>query len=344
MIRLIEKNDIKELAIIYKDLYDNVDIGENWSIESATNLLNYWYSKQKDLFFVAEEDGIPVGAIVSGVKNWYDGIRLIDTEIFVNKAYQGKGIARNLLLQHLIEAKLKYNAKTIEFHTYGDETEFPQNWYNRIGFQKDNELIIMNGEVEKIINNLDFDINKLQLLSKGYSKSLEQYIKSFTYNELAELYSNLSTGDNAYIFDMLPEYSYLENQNEIEYLKSRNTAIRNGANVNLFIVGNKDKFITMNNNTLFRQTLTQNPNIFILYEEDLKENIPYHFFQLGKGLYYGERKNGDVEVFRDLWTSNDIGIFYKNIEINKTVKTTIDIINQKLNNKELINHYSDFVN
>ena len=78
--------------------------------------------------------------------------------------------------------------------------------------------------------------------------------------------------------------------------------------------------------------------------EELKEKIPYHFFQLGKGLYYGERKNGDVEVFRDLWTSNDIGIFYKNIEINKTVKTTIDIINEKLNNNELINHYSDFVN
>jgi len=98
MIRLIEKSDIKALAKIYKDLYDNVDIGENWTIESATNLLNYWYSKQKDLFFVAEEDGIPVGGIVSGVKNWFDGIRLIDTEIFVCKSYQGKGIARNLLL------------------------------------------------------------------------------------------------------------------------------------------------------------------------------------------------------------------------------------------------------
>ena len=219
-----------------------------------------------------------------------------------------------------------------------------QNWYNRIGFQKDQELIIMNGEVEKIINNLDFDINKLQSLSREYGKSLKKYVKPFTYNELTKLYSNLKPGDNAYIFDMLPEYSYLDNQDEIEYLKSRNTAIKNGANVNLYIVGNKDKFISMNNNSLFSQTLAQNPNTIILYEEELKEKIPYHFFQLGNGLYYGERKNGDVEVFRDLWTFSDIGIFYKNVETNKMVKSTIEIINEKLNNNELINHYSDFIN
>jgi len=344
MIRLIEKSDIKALAKIYKDLYDNVDIGENWTIESATNLLNYWYSKQKDLFFVAEEDGIPVGGIVSGVKNWFDGIRLIDTEIFVCKSYQGKGIARNLLLWHLIQAKIKYNAKTIEFHTYGDETEFPQSWYNRIGFKKDQELIIMNGDVEEVINNLDFNKNKLQLLLKEYSQTKEQYINSFTYEELTKLYLNLNIGDNAYIFDMLPEYSYLNNQNEIRYLESRDKAISNGANIKLYIIGNKDKFNLLNKNKLFKNTIRKNTNIIILYEEELKEKIPYHFFQLGKGLYYGERKNGDIEVFRDLWTSNDIGIFYKNIETNKAVKTTIDIINDKLNKNEIINHYSDFIN
>lgn len=341
MIRLIEKSDINDLALIYKDLYDNVDIGENWSIESATNLLTYWYSKQKDLFFVDVENAKPVGAIVSGVKNWFDGIRLIDTEIFVAKSHQNKGIANKLLLQHLIEAKLKYNAKTIEFHTYGDETEFPQNWYNRIGMQKDQELIIMNGEVENIIKNLGADINKIQLMQENNGKANEQYIKPFAYNELTDLYSDLKTGDNAYIFDMLPEYSYLENEDEINYLLSRNIAIKNGAHVELYFIGSKDKFITLIKNELFKQTLLSNPNIVILYEEELKEKISYHFFQLGKGLYYGERKNGDVEVFRDLWTSNDIGIFYKNVETNKVVKTTIDVITEKLKNKELINYYSD---
>ena len=43
MIRLAKKEDIKYLAPIYKELYDNVDIGEFWSIESAENWsCNVW--------------------------------------------------------------------------------------------------------------------------------------------------------------------------------------------------------------------------------------------------------------------------------------------------------------
>lgn len=132
MIRLVKLEDIKELAITYKELYDDADIGEFWSIESAEKLLNYWYEKQKDLFFVAEEDGKPVGAVVSGIKPWFDGNRLIDTEIFVAKNYQEKHLGKELYKKHLSEAQRIYNAKVIEFHTYGNEMEFPQNWYNRI--------------------------------------------------------------------------------------------------------------------------------------------------------------------------------------------------------------------
>ncbi len=64
MIRLAKKEDINNLAIIYKDLYDDVDIGEFWSIESAAKLLNYWFEKQPDLFFVSEEDGKAIGAVI----------------------------------------------------------------------------------------------------------------------------------------------------------------------------------------------------------------------------------------------------------------------------------------
>lgn len=91
------------------------------------------------MFFVAEEGGRAVGAVMSGIKPWFDGNRLIDTEIFVSKDYQGQHIARELYKKHLYEANKLYDAKVIEFHTYGDETEFPQNWYSRIGFKKDNE-------------------------------------------------------------------------------------------------------------------------------------------------------------------------------------------------------------
>ncbi len=111
MIRLVKKEDIKHLALIYKELYDDADIGENWTIEKSNELLEYWFNKQSDLFYVAEEDGKPVGAIMSGVKSWFDGLRLIDTEIFVSKKYQEKHIGKSLLLEHLKQAKIKYNVK-----------------------------------------------------------------------------------------------------------------------------------------------------------------------------------------------------------------------------------------
>jgi L-amino acid N-acyltransferase YncA len=154
MIRLAKKEDIKELAVIYKDLYDNADIGENWTIESASALLTYWFEKQGDLFFVAEEDGKVVGGIVSGIKPWFDGNRLVDGEIFVSNEYQGRHIANDLFKAHLLKSRELYNANIMEFHTYGDETEFPQNWYTRLGIKKDDELVIMNGEIKKILSKL----------------------------------------------------------------------------------------------------------------------------------------------------------------------------------------------
>lgn len=45
MIRLVKKEDFEDLAVIYKNLYDNVDIGEDWSVWRALDLLNYWYNR-----------------------------------------------------------------------------------------------------------------------------------------------------------------------------------------------------------------------------------------------------------------------------------------------------------
>lgn len=161
MIRLVKKEDFEDLAVIYKNLYDNVDIGEDWSVWRALDLLNYWYNRQGDLFFVAEEDGKPVWAIMSGVKPRFDWLRLVDTELFVSSDYQGKHIGKDLMLYHLKNAKIKYNVKTIEYHTYGDESEFPQSWYNRIWLRKNDELIIMDGDVETVLKSIDSNVENV---------------------------------------------------------------------------------------------------------------------------------------------------------------------------------------
>jgi hypothetical protein len=47
MIRNVKLEDIQELAPIYKELYDDVDIGEFWTIEKAEKLLRYFMIDKK---------------------------------------------------------------------------------------------------------------------------------------------------------------------------------------------------------------------------------------------------------------------------------------------------------
>ena len=257
-------------------------------------------------------------------------MRLIDTEIFVSSKCQKKHIGKNLMIAHLKEAKIKYNATTIEFHTYGKEDEFPQNWYNRIGFKKDEELIIMHANVDNVLNNLGY-FPKDEIHDENNVNNL-----NYSYRDLSKLYSHLSTGDTAYIFDMLPEYAYLNNEFEKEYIESRITAMKNMVKINLFVIGNKERLDKLKDNKLFQYTINScfnDSKIYIIREEEIKEKSIEEFFQLAQGLYYGERADGSKEVFRDLWINNNgIGIMIKDESIleyiQKSVYTIVDKINK----------------
>lgn len=329
MIRLVKKEDLEHLAIIYKDLYDNVDIGEDWSVEKSLDLLNYWYSKQSDLFFVAEEDGNPVGAIMSGVKPWFDGLRLVDTELFVSESYQGRHIGRMLIFEHLKEAKIKYNVMKIEFHTYGDELEFPQNWYSRIWLRKSEELIIMDWNVETILKTLGFKVDDVVIGKWG------EGIINYWYSDLIGLYSSLWLWDIAYIFDMLPEYAYINTDYELKYVESRITAMKNGANIFLFLVGDEKRINNLRSNELYNYTINScywNSKVMVVNDGVLKQKCPNEFFQLAQWLYFGMRAEGSKEAFRDLWIdSNNMGILIKDNSIlnyiEKSVFRIMDVIN-----------------
>ena len=92
---------------------------------------------------------------MSGVKPWWDGIHLTDTEIFVGKEYQKLGLAKLLYIKHFELAKEKYNAIEMEAHTYKDENGFPFSWYEKMGFIEDKELIIIRGKVDTALQKLN---------------------------------------------------------------------------------------------------------------------------------------------------------------------------------------------
>lgn len=60
-IRLVKEEDLEELAKIYKELYGESILNEDWSIEKAESMLNFFYRLQPDIFLVAEVDKKVVG-------------------------------------------------------------------------------------------------------------------------------------------------------------------------------------------------------------------------------------------------------------------------------------------
>lgn len=154
-IRLAKKDDLDNLAKIYKDLYGESILKEDWSIEKSYGLLNFFYTLQADIFVVAEVDGEVVGAVMSLVKPWHDGNRLIETEIFVANDYQRQGIASRLFHEHFKLAMEKYNAKIMEAHTYQEENGYPLNWYKKQGYKVIDEWYVINGNIKEVYKYFD---------------------------------------------------------------------------------------------------------------------------------------------------------------------------------------------
>lgn len=159
-IRLAIKEDLNELAKIYKDLYGESILNEDWSIEKSYGLLNFFYTLQSDIFVVAEVDEKVVGAVMSIVKPWHDGNRLIETEIFVANDYQKQGIASRLFHEHFKLAMEKYDAKVMEAHTYQEENGYPLNWYKKQGYKVIDEWYVINGDIKEAYEYFDKKIKE----------------------------------------------------------------------------------------------------------------------------------------------------------------------------------------
>lgn len=149
---LVRKEDIPQIAQVYVKAFGKTH-HENWTRENAEKLLYYWYNRHPDLFFVAKNDNIIVGAITMGIKPWWDGMRLQDGELFIDPKYQKQGIGKLLLLRVLEEAIDKYQTSTLEGITFSGNS-FPQNWYEKIGLKKSEDLIIVTGNCSEILKNL----------------------------------------------------------------------------------------------------------------------------------------------------------------------------------------------
>ena len=142
------------IADHYAAYYSNSVLGEEWTKEKAVELFNFFYQQNKGLFFIAYDEDKPVGIATSVLKPWEGGYQLTDGEIFVIKEYQHKGIATQLMEALFVCARDKYKVTAVQELTYEDENGFPLNWYTRIGYKRMNDLKVIGGDINEIINHL----------------------------------------------------------------------------------------------------------------------------------------------------------------------------------------------
>ncbi len=152
---LRDKKDLEILATEYAKLYNNSVLQEKWTPELAKKLFEYFYDLNPKLFCVAYCEERPVGAIMSVIKPWWDGMHLEDTEIFVAKDYQKQGIGTDLYKYHYKIATEEFGATVMEAHTYADENGYPLNWYRKLGFEVVDDWKVINGNIKEILERMN---------------------------------------------------------------------------------------------------------------------------------------------------------------------------------------------
>ena len=148
----MQKEDLSELARVYSQVYQKFNVGERWAPKTAKKLLVYWFEKQPDLAFVAESDRKLVGAFVAGIKPWWNGNHISDGELFVHPDYQKQGIATKLSVMLYETAVNKYKVVDFDAYTF-NKTKFPLSWYLSKGFVKNEEWVMISGDVKNILKN-----------------------------------------------------------------------------------------------------------------------------------------------------------------------------------------------
>jgi hypothetical protein len=154
VVRLATEQDIRQIAELYLAVYNSLDeLRETWTKESARKFISHFYQRQPDLFFVAEEHGKLIGAIVAAVQPWWDGNHLVEGELIVEPNTFVRSIANRLIKQLLLKANEAYDV--VSWDTIAPNIEeHPLARYRDFGFEKVPQWDAITGDVAKIINQL----------------------------------------------------------------------------------------------------------------------------------------------------------------------------------------------
>ncbi len=158
-IRPTDEKDLSTLSGIYVEAYNPLNIGEEWTDQTALRMLKHFYEVQPDLFFTAEEDGEIIGCIVALIKPFWDGYHLTDGELFLSPQHQKKGVGKKLIQHMFIAALEKYQAVSWDTFTHNIH-EHPLKWYKSLGFEEIHEWTMISGNIKDVLEKIE-EVDKI---------------------------------------------------------------------------------------------------------------------------------------------------------------------------------------
>ena len=153
------EKDLPILASLYSVINLNIEKNETWTYETALSYMNYFYHYQPDLFICAYDEDIPIAAIMTTLKPYYDGMHLTNLELFVSEDYKEQDIEKKLLEMHLELANAKYNATHIDLIIQKNNSNISLDFYKKIGLEPNLNLVILNGKIDNCLKNIREELN-----------------------------------------------------------------------------------------------------------------------------------------------------------------------------------------
>lgn len=130
-----EEKYADEMASLYKVAYSESDSRRQWSVKKAKESLEVCYKYFSDYCFIAlDERGSCMGGIFCLINPYYKGDALFIISVQVRPEFRRKGVGR-ALVRRVVEKARENGLTRVRFLTDG-RRNFPQEWYERLGFRK----------------------------------------------------------------------------------------------------------------------------------------------------------------------------------------------------------------
>lgn len=150
-IRLLKKNEIKEVAKLLINAYENESKDRRWNEKCAEEYVQMMYRLCNKLCFVAVQEGKIVGATLNVIMPEFNKNILESRMLLVHPDYRRQKIGTKLITKVCEKAMSDFKIDEIESSIY-TLTNFPITWYECIGFRTKKYYEVIRANIANILN------------------------------------------------------------------------------------------------------------------------------------------------------------------------------------------------